>query len=485
MNIYSISLLLISFILISAVINSALKVTVLGSVFSRGLRLGFSLGFGPLLLSFLLTSLFFFLPGLSKISYILIVIVFLVVCFYLTENKKIQATPSENCLGVSDFSSGFGKPIDVLLVILIVVSLLILFLSVLTIPLYSNDPLEYFKTAEVLAHEVDLFFYPVSDVTVGNGFYGPWTHPPGYAGMLVWGVFIDSFFDTSAPGSGRFIGWYYCVASLFLLLAWTKNQGLVACLFFIAAPIYFAGVSSSHIDAPRVFPILATFVIFQQALIDTSAFKTNGFIVLSAVSLACCFFLHSIGMIIAPLWGLLVLVLYPGSLFQKAFRGGLVFLLLALLVAPFLYSNYQTLGRVLSDTPEVWALDEIRHTDFIAAQRNLGSGTKKVTNGILKGWFKLRSFGLMYWAAIIGIFLFILKVIRQRQKKYHKFINEHSLEITSVGVVLVYFGMAVVATLLGSDAFIKNDRYFLTIHPFVAFLGAVGASWLIRRLFHD
>jgi len=51
--------------------------------------------------------------------------------------------------------------------------------------------------------------------------------------------------------------------------------------------------------------------------------------------------------------------------------------------------------------------------------------------------------------------------------------------VISLIMVGDYFGMTVLSVALGMDAFIKNDRYPLTVQPFYAlFTGWVMGRWL-------
>ena len=48
------------------------------------------------------------------------------------------------------------------------------------IPVYANDPLEYFTVARAIFENQRLTgIYPLLREDIASGFYAPWTHPPG------------------------------------------------------------------------------------------------------------------------------------------------------------------------------------------------------------------------------------------------------------------------------------------------------------------
>ena len=453
------------------------------------LVVGLSCGIGPLMISYLFGILLFALPSQSPLFYLATVmgVLFVPILAILYKSGWRSLTSSWEWQMPS---LRLGRKVDVIVVLALSFTLLLGWIAVALLPLYSNDPLEYFKTASVLSERLDLYYYPISNPVWSNGFFAPWTHPPGYVGLLVWSKLFSH--DSLQLGVERFIAWYFAFSTALLLIGWSKRLGILAALLLITVPIYFAGVSSSHIDTTRIFPILAVFVIFQSFIKQQSSSLLSSwrFVLLSGVLIGFCIFVHSIGIVALPIWcaAYFFLFLLGRIKFAMLVRNGIsVVALSVLFVAIFLVSNFQTMGRVISDTPKVWALESIGHTSFVAAQRNIDTPKKKVLNGVFKGLKNLRSYAIFYWLFVLSLIVFLakLRLDFRSGKTWGVLFDKYSLEMTCLGVVLVYFSMTLITVFLGSDAFIKNDRYPLSIHPFIAVMNAFGVVHFYQWLFND
>ena len=390
-------LLFLSFVLSAITVSSILRKSGFDLLSGVGGRISIGLGVGPLLISVLICVCFLVIPRLQDIVYIIIVFsIFTLSSVCL--NKEFLRKPFVN------FSFKKASFILTPFFIFLVLNLVMGLFAVLIFPLYSNDPLEYFKTAQILTQYKDLSVYPIVDVSVSNGFYGPWTHPPGYVALLTWANLLsdgDSH-NVGFTGAARLISWWFSLCTVLLMLSWNKKIGVIAAFLMCSVPIYFAGVSSSHIDAVRIFPVLLTFIVLQRMVfLNLWESKLYEFILMSSIGLFLCFYTHSIGIIVAPLWGVILMFLAPGfsvkQLVQKIKIGLIVAIFFVALSSLFVYSNYKSTGALITDTPVVWSIDKINHNEYVNAQRKIDTPLKKFINGVMKGLVNLTSYGAIFW----------------------------------------------------------------------------------------
>jgi hypothetical protein len=362
------------------------------------------------------------------------------------------------------------------------------------LPLHGNDPLEYGTVARLIANARSVAAYPFANPE--NGFYGPWTHPPGYPVTLVIGYFVQGHTETA--GVIRIAASYYMLAMIFLVATLAHSMrpgtGYVAALLLLATPLLLHLVIQNHVDAMR----MAAFAACALLLVAFCKAPTIRLAVLLGIGSGLSHFCHSIGLITPLLLLPAFIMLAPISLLQRIGLALVCILTFLPVTAPFMLDNLRLYGAILADAVPIWKLPEIPIHDYLAATRDLDGLWAMIVFGLLKGFTFIGDFGLVYWISLtcfIVIFIqFSLKRTNSLRSRidFRRGVTEAAIDICSwlkrttmgkpgipsamtvvVTVLATFYGLALTTVLLDSTLIVKNSRYILTPQPLVAAIGAV------------
>lgn len=352
-----------------------------------------------------------------------------------------------------------------------------LLLDSFAVPLIQNDALEYATVGRILFDTRDLSSYPALQPQQHvSGFYGPWTHPPLYVSLLGLGFAIQG--TAEQPLLMRFVapwclaGAAACVAAL---ARWANparpDDGPLAALLLVSTPLLFLGAASGLIDA---LPVLGLTLAFTALAALTGAWWRRALGLGAMLGLA--LWTHSqavlIPLLILPLW-----LLRPGprrgrwmSRLPTALLAGLLALAAALAIgaAPYV-RNVGLFGSPISDNPVVFALPSLDWASYFKVQRGLASPAELGQYGLLKPWFAIEAYALVFWLALLAVPLWWA----QRRQPLPVLLDEAEwLRPLALGVVGLYLAGAVLAAALGVDLMVRNERYMLILLPAAALLAA-------------
>lgn len=354
-----------------------------------------------------------------------------------------------------------------------------LLLDAATVPLVQNDALEYATVARILADTRDIASYPVLHAQQHpSGFYGPWTHPPLYVALLELGDVLQGTSESTlllrlvAP---------WCLAAAALAVAalarWANparpSDGPLAALLLVSTPMLFLGAASALIDA---LPVLGFTLVLSAvaALSATPAARWRRALGIG-VMLGLALWTHSQAVLFLLLvLPLLLLVPLPEPQGPRRWPVRLATWLpvaaLALAVAlavggaPYL-RNISLFGAPVSDNPLVFALPSLDWPAYFRQQRGLASAAELAQYGLLKPWFAVEAYALVFWLALPVLW-------RRREPLPAMFDESVHLRPLALGLIALYLAGASLAVVLGIDLMVRNERYMLILVPPAALLAA-------------
>lgn len=433
---------------------------------------GVALIVGPLLLSWLLTLLLYFVPGNPPALYLVSpALPFLALA-------PIGMAHVRQDLAVS-FSNFFKRPTGGLFSLgtgLAVAAFLVfglggLFALSSVVPVNANDPLEYFRLARDLAETRNGWIYPTTDSAATNGFSARWTHPPGYINLLTYSYLLQGTGDTSLVA--RFVAPYFAFALTILVVAFggfrRKVSGLLTALFLLSTPLFYGLVVQYHIDPSRI----AAFTAAIAATWIAAKSPTVSLGLLAGIACGASMFSHSIGILTLPI----ALPIY----FLMARRSSIVthtLILMQMIVVPFLmlvlnYSiNLSVFGSPIADSVEIWTYPELGVEHARLVTRMMETPVDQLMNGALAGFRKPDLFGPFYFVFVLALCVWTwgtrnawMRPIRtMREQSWRK---DGDPAIIALLVVLGYTGIMVLTLVAGTDLAVKNARYILTMQPFI------------------
>lgn len=364
--------------------------------------------------------------------------------------------------------------------------LVLLLVNSIALPVSQNDPLEYATVARLVYETRDLGSYPaIHPEQSDSGFFGPWTHPPMYVAIMYLAQAIQGHADE--PGVARLIAPWLTVCATFLVLALgaliSRLVGILSAVVFLSTPLLFSGSVSAMIDP---LPVLGIGLIAVAMLCIEAGPAVRGAITGGALALA--LWTHSQSVLFVPM-ALGAIALQNGArrLRSTATESGSLCCIAILFGAWPYWRNLLIFGSPISDNPAVFALPALDWPAYFSYARGLDNWAAIVQYGLLKGWFSLQAYGWSFWLMTLGT---VLAVTRLRQPTWHVTLVEggrqaldHGSQVlwVSLTLVAIYLGGCLTSTLAGLDLMIKNDRYMLVIHPFVAILAGYGAQKILGR----
>lgn len=380
-----------------------------------------------------------------------------------------------------------ADPVARVAAVIFVASLLVMWTLAACIPVTQNDALEYAIVGREIHASGDLRTYPVLDPAGSrSGFFGPWTHPPLYVALIALAFAIQG-------GDGdtwmvRLISpWFFSVAALLVAavgaMRGSPRGGVFAGMLFLAAPLLFLGAASSLIDP---LPVLGMALVVAMLVgLEASPWKRGAWIGLA------------LGM---GLWTHSVAVLFPALLVPAAWltahmrnrsrpsdrapaKEVATLLTVAGLVGAWPYLRNLTLfGNPVSDNPAVFAFPALDWKSYFTVMRGIGTTAEMIQYGLLKGWFAIESYSLVFWLALLGL-PFAWREWRRREVASVASDGPSLVPLAgdpgpaptlvlAAVVCTVYHALVLVSILAGVDVMVRNERYMLVIMPCVALLGA-------------
>lgn len=422
----------------------------------------FSLGLGPLTISLILRWLLFCFPMQEDEFYIFTILLLFFVFFYIGR----QTTAQLKYLFIAFVNSViyfFRKKriFEILFGSTIVFLMGLIFIKALWFPIHGNDPLGYARGAQLLYSAKSIAIFPFTDSSITNGYYAASAHPLGYMSLMVWGYVFQGGIDS--PIFIKIISPVYTFYTLVTVSYFIRNQfgllsGLLGSIILLTTPIYFTQASLCHIDPIRMYSFFVAFLWIAK-LFDS---KNYGHAIWAGYALGLCLFSHAIGVLALPIACLLVIILGPCSTFLLRFKLSTVLVVIAIGIGGVRYiENYISFGALISDKLEILQLQCIDNEAYIKITRGIFSQYDRVVYGLFKGFTKVDAFGFSYWSFILSIIL-----------GYRLIGRDVFLKIV-VSFLVIFYLMVVLSICIGIDTFIKNDRYIMTVQPFVAYVGGI------------
>ncbi|MDP7319715.1 MAG: hypothetical protein QF441_03860 [Bacteriovoracaceae bacterium] len=343
-------------------------------------------------------------------------------------------------------------------IIIIFTSIIIIFISI-NLPVDSNDPLEYIQVAKNISETGNFNHYPLINSELLKGYF-PWSHPSGYVGMIVW-----SFNFTENINDFMLLKLYNpLIAISFLIIFYIIFSGtniylrtILSFIGVLATPLLIIEVFHFHIDPLRIF----TFFITGLLALELYKMKSIAQYILLGFLLGITLHSHSLGILIIPMFfGILAVDYYQTKQFYV--KPMCISLFVTLIFVGFrYYINFNTLGYIVGDNTPLWKIESLNFSHYLQLTRGLETPSNKILNGLLKVFTHIYSFGVTFW---IYTLLFTKSFLTKKEKFLFNF---SSYETVSNFIILFWFLGSTTVTLMGSDILIKNDRYTLTIFPFV------------------
>ena len=349
------------------------------------------------------------------------------------------------------------------------------------VPLSSGDALAYAQAARIVAEARSVADYPFTDSAAAGGFYGPWTHLPGYVGLLSFGYMLQG--GTESAGVIRLVAAWFAFAGAAgvwrFAAAASPAAGPLAAFLFLSTPLYFSSAAEAQIDAMRIFTFLAAFTCLHVLVRRPSA----GLAVIVGFAVGLSHFSHSIGVLTLPILLPLYAIVSGRKVRPLLTDAVLITAVGVVLVLPGWLRNLAVFGSLAADGTPVWAIPHIRFDEHVAVTRLLATPSERIFNGVLRGWTEPVFFGCTYWFLLAGAVAWAVWAVTGRTRWHPRaaWRNRAWLRPGPVGfslwILAGFYGIVVLSVLLGTNTAIKNPRYVLTVQPFVC----IAAAGMIAR----
>lgn len=440
-----------------------------------------SLGLGPMALSWGFVTLLRIFPGRAPAFYVVTAAAACVGLAAVGARSSWRALGAAAGAHVRRFTGwipvfigvSFTPPLAALLACLVLIGSFV--------PLSGGDALEYAQAARIVAEARSVADYPFTDSAAAGGFYGPWTHLPGYVGLLSFGYMLQG--GAESAGVIRLVAAWFAFAGAAGVWRFAASAspaaGPLAAFLFLSTPLYFDSAADAQIDAMRIFTFLAAFTCLHALVRRPSA----GLAVIVGFAVGLSHFSHSIGILTLPI--LLPLYAIVSGRKVRPLLADAVLITAAgvVLVLPGWLRNLAVFGSLAADGTPVWAIPHVRFDEHVAVTRLLATPLEKIFNGVLRGWTEPGSFGYTYWFLLAGAVAWAVWAVtdRPRWRPRAALRNRAWLRPGPVGfslwILAGFYGIVVLSVLLGTDTVIKNPRYVLTVQPFVC----IAAAGMIAR----
>lgn len=334
-------------------------------------------------------------------------------------------------------------------------------------PLEANDALEYAHSARLMYRAQSVAGYPFLDSTRSGGYYGPWTHPLDYVLHLVWG-FLAAGSDVSI-GIGKWAA-ATALGRVVLVAAFAARRAggtasLLAAAMALGTPLLTQLAIQSHIDPGRLPAWLLAFLLAGEL---ARGFH-RGTAVLFGLALAAAMYAHSIGILAPVLASFAYVAVATGPWLLRLRVLVIANGIATLFLAPQFLRNWRDFGSPVADfaAVPVYQAAKLGFAEYFRAARESETLGDKLLKLSALFW-RWNTYGVASAACVLAPL-----TARQAWRRLGPEIR--AFAVGAVG----YLTMALVASVLGSDAFVKNDRYLLTVCPMLA---VVAGAWLAQAL---
>lgn len=327
--------------------------------------------------------------------------------------------------------------------------------SPLIMPLIENDALEYAAAADILNRTSEIGVFPMRQPDPVSGLYAPALHPPAFVAALAWAT--NAAPEAGFAGQRLFAAW--SLAGLLTVTAALGAQagvGVLAAALILATPFLLGTAMALGIDLFRMAAFAATLAVLALTLVRPAWRRSVTAGVIAGIGM----WTHSLGVYALPL-GCVALSL---GLPREARNGAVMaYAGSAILVGGGWYlRNYWLMGAAISDSWSVVEMHALRYSADLAARRGLDDLLGIVTNGLLRPWTEPAIYGATFWLALLAL----RPAAMSREAA--------ALRLTCLSAVAGYVVLSITLLALGSDLAVKNPRYWLTLVPCAALLGALG-----------
>lgn len=447
----------------------------------RGLKWGATcLVFAPMFLAWMYGWLLRLLPGHSH-RYYLIAIIALITPFALVEACHLFRDYWRRPSGKSVPSSkAVSKRLWAAIFVLALAFVFVAFLFTnIDTPIYANDPLEYFSVARMIFNDARLIgIYPPIDPQITSGFYGPWTHPPGFVLVIAWGYLVQG--TAAYAGIAKLHNPFAMFSMLLLAFAWAggfvRNRGVIAAALVLLTPLLMEETFDSHVDIARIGMWTATLCLLPAWFGALTVRNSVALGVLAGLSM----FVHSIGLIYWALMVGLVVLIQAKSFIQRVIYASVAFAVSLAMVAPDYIQNVRLFGRIVGDTVPLWEVKSLHLDAWLNQNRGIAGLADKLSRGLLAPFTEYGLFGpgmvVMAIAAVTWFLIVCLTTPKPLQTVPSKF-NRPTLINLLLLSTIGFFGIVLLSALAGSNLVVKNVRYLMTM----SVVGAILAPLLVDR----
>ena len=416
---------------------------------------------GPITIAWFLEHIMYFMHGFSKQFYITILfLIFMLPLLYILKYSKV--TYKKYIVLIRQYSK---LELVVALLILLILS------SVILLPIIGNDASQYYYVSHNIFMEKDFHFYPLIGNETYKGYF-PWTHPAGYVSLLTWGYFFDS--NMEHLYLLKTVNVFYAFLTYILMAELLKKYGLfyskVGALLIFMAPLYCILISQFHIDIFRIFLFFTPFALLSILM----KVKDVKLLYILAIPLGFSAYAHSIG-ILSIFFAAVIILVYVREVLT--FKNILFIIgILTLILAFRYYQNYQLFGYIIGNKPAIWSLDFIHYDDYLTKSRQLDGFYHILTNGIFRGFTHPYSFASTFqYLTIIALLTLLKDKLRKHNLvfTFKSLIGNDNMFKISLWVLGIWYILTILSVLLGGYSFIMNDRYLLTIYPFIIYISLI------------
>lgn len=354
------------------------------------------------------------------------------------------------------------------------------------LPVATNDPMEYFTVARaIFEHQRISGIYPILDENVSNGFYGPWTHPPGYVLIIAWLYLCQG--TAAVAGIAKIFNVYAAVSLALVTWAWSGGpfrwSSVISTLLVLLIPLVMWEVFDMHVDVARLAVWTSIICIIPMWLGGRTLATSLAFGILAGLAL----FIHSLGVLFFGFLAGLLLLLQSGRLSSRLKHGLLVSAIAILMVLPDYAANYAHYGYLIGDSVPLWEIKSLDLASFLNEQRALGTMHQKVINGVFGALAKPTTFGWTTIAFAVCLFFYLIALVLPRrglQALFEK-LTKPTLINTLTLSMGAFLALLVLSVALGSNTMIKNARYIATMSALAGIAAALMADkilfWLGER----
>lgn len=426
-----------------------------------GLRAAVALAIAPLLLGLSAVAALWALPGASHASHLVAMACLLAMAgvpgWVVAWRGRARASAGGHSTVACALLIGYAA---------------VLALDGAMLPLVQNDALEYATVGRILFESRDLASYPaIRPQETASGFYGPWTHPPLYVGL----IYAANALQGEAE-SGRLLRFVapwcliaaaWCVGALGRLL--NRDRGEIASAIMVSVPLLYLGAAAALIDP---LALLGFTVAFTGAVVLSGRGLPGA--VAFGLLLGLSLWVHSQAILfpflLLPL--MLLHALRAGSQpsWSRIAASGIVSLAVAAVVGAAPYARNQLLfGSPISDTPVVFALPSLQWAQYFAYQRGFSTSAEIVQYGVLKGLFAPEAYSITFWAALLGIGA-AWRASRSLAARSNDPTVAQLIGAGSLWCLAIYVLATIASVALGVDLMVRNERYLLVMVPCAALL---------------